>query len=108
MLSYNRENWRDMNKPKDVARQDYGRSKPQPSTMYFAAKAMDEVKKFNKQFNDGHSEVLGKHSGGEATQMHHIFPRSEFAEIAAFVENGTSGFYSFDKLAFVLDVGFAS
>ena len=97
-----------MNKPKDVARQDYGRSKPQPSTMYFAAKAMDEVKKFNKQFNDGHSEVLGKHSGGEATQMHHIFPRSEFAEIAAFVENGTSGFYSFDKLAFVLDVGFAS
>ncbi len=154
LLSYNRENWRDMNKPKDVARQDYGKSNPQPSTMYFAAKAMDEVKKFNKQFNDGHSEVLGKHSGGEATQMHHIFPRSEFSEIAAFVENiialtptqhftlahpsnntskvdaefqymcllaknetvrknvmlsyGTTGFYSFDKLAFVLDVGFAT
>ncbi|MBQ7188054.1 MAG: hypothetical protein IJR99_01420, partial [Kiritimatiellae bacterium] len=108
----------------------------------------------NKQFNDGHSEVLGKHSGGEATQMHHIFPRSVFFEIAAFVENiialtptqhltlahpcnntskvdldfqyscllaknetirknimlsyGTPGFYSFDKLAFVLDVGFGT
>ena len=60
LLSYNRGNWRDVNKPKDVARQDYGKSNPQPSTMYFAAKAMDEVKKFNKQFNDGHSEVLGK------------------------------------------------
>ena len=152
LLSYNKENWRDMNKPKDVARQDYGKPNPQPSAMYFAAKAMDEVKKFNRQFNDGYSEVLGKHSGGEATQMHHIFPRSEFGEIAAFVENiialtptqhftlahpgnntskvdydfqhscllaknetvrknvllgyGTQGFYSFDKLAFVLDVGF--
>ena len=154
LLSYNRENWRDINKPKDVARQDYGKAKPQPSNAYFAAKAMDEVKKFNKQFNDGHSEVLGKHSGGEATQMHHIFPRSEFDEIAAFVENiialtpsqhytlahpgnntskvdpdyqytcllaknetvrknvmlsyGTPGFYAFDKLAFVLDVGFGA
>ena len=152
LLSYNRENWRDINKPKDVARQDYGKAKPQPSNAYFASKAMDEVKKFNKQFNDGHSEVLGKYSGGEATQMHHIFPRSEFDEIAAFVENiialtptqhytlahpgnntskvdpdfqyscllsknetvrknvllnyGVPGFYSFDKLAFVLDVGF--
>lgn len=84
--------------------------------------------------------------------MHHIFPRSGFQEISAFVENiialtptqhftmahpnnntsrvdadfqyscllsknetvrknvmmgfGTPGFYSFDKLAFVLDVGF--
>lgn len=86
--------------------------------------------------------------------MHHIFPRSEFSEIAAFVENiipltptqhftlahpnnntarvdaefqyccllaknetvrknvmlgcGTPGFYSFDKFAFVLDVGFGT
>ena len=154
LLSYNRENWRDMDKPKDVARQDYDKSQQQPSTMYFVEKAMDEVRNFNKQFNDGCSEVLGKYSGGEATQMHHIFPRREFAEIAAFVENiialtptqhctlahprnntfkidsdfqyscllaknetvrknillgyGTSDFYSFDKLAFVLDVGFAS
>ncbi len=152
LLSYNRENWRDTSKPKDVARRDYCTVKPQPSTIYFAAKAMDEVKKFNKQFNDGHSEVLGKYSGGEATQMHHIFPRSGFPEISAFVENiialtptqhfamahpnnntsrvdadfqyscllsknetvrknvmmgfGAPGFYSFDKLAFVLDVGF--
>lgn len=152
LLSYNRGNWRDVNKPKDIARRDYGKANPNPANVYFAAKAMDEVKKFNKRFNDGHSEVLGKHSGGEATQMHHIFPRSEFPEIAAFVENiialtpsqhlalahpgnntskvdpdfqyscllaknetvrknvllnyGPLGFYSFDKLAFVLDVGF--
>ncbi len=154
LLSYNRANWRDMDKPKDVARRDYGKANQQSSSAYFTEKAMDEVKKFNKQFNGGHSEVLGKHSGGEATQMHHIFPRSEFPEIAAFVENvipltptqhftlahpnnntarvdaefqyccllaknetvrknvmlgyGTPGFYSFDKFAFVLDVGFGT
>ena len=151
-LSYNRENGRDVNKPKHVARRDYDKGKQPSFASYFAAKAMDEVKAFNRQFNDGHSEVLGRHSGGEATQMHHIFPRSEFAEIAAFVENiialtptqhlalahpknntsrvdpgfqyecllaknetvrknvllgyGTPGFYTFDKLAFVLDTGF--
>lgn len=153
-LSYNRENWRDTDKPKHVARRDYGKGGAPSSAQYFVEKAMDEVKRFNRQFNDGRSEVLGRHSGGEATQMHHIFPRSEFAEIAAFAENvialtptqhftlahpgnntskvdpgfqyecllaknetvrknvtlgyGTLGFYSFDKLAFVLDVGFGT
>ena len=86
-LSYNRENWRDVNKPKDVARRDYGNASQQPSAAYFTSKAMEEVREFNKANNDGHSEVLGKHSGGEATQMHHIFPRSDFPGIASFVEN---------------------
>ncbi len=87
LLNYNRGNWRDMSKPKDVARCDYAKERPQPSEAYFTAKAMDEVKSFNKEFNGGRSEVLGKHSCGEATQMHHVFPRSEFPDIAVFAEN---------------------
>lgn len=88
MLNYNRLNWRDADKPKDVPRGEFahGPALP-PSSSYFAEKAKDEVRKFNAEYNGGLSEVLGKNSGGEATQMHHIFPRRGFPDFAAFVEN---------------------
>lgn len=88
MLSYNQSNWRDADKPKNVARSDFAKSvSPSPAATYFVTKAKDEVRKFNQQFNSGHSEVIGKGSGGEATQMHHIFPQHEYSDLAAFVEN---------------------
>jgi len=88
MLSYNRLNWRDEGKPKDVARSEYAKGDvPQHPNSYFVSKAKDEVRKFNNAFNGGHSEVLGKHSYGEASQMHHVFPQNEFPDLASFVEN---------------------
>lgn len=152
MLKYNRVNWRDVGKAKDVARKDALAATGLHPDDYFATKAKDEVRRFNMECNGGLSEVLGRHSSGEATHMHHIFPQSGYASLAAFAENiialtpsqhlslahpsghtakispdfqytcllskneticknvlhgfGPTGFYSFDKFAFVLDVGF--
>jgi len=88
MLSYNRLNWRDEDKPKNIARSAFAQNAAQePASAYFATKAKDEVRKFNQAFNGNRSEVLGKNSNGEATQMHHIFPQHEFSDLSAFVEN---------------------
>ena len=86
-LRYNRENWRDAGKEKNVSRRDRAKAGKNHRDSYFPGKAMAEVREFNRVFNGGRSEVLGPQSSGVATQMHHIFPRNEFPDISAFVEN---------------------
>lgn len=88
-LIYNQSNWRDVGKPKDVARSDFKKGvETVSSDSYFVAKAKNEVRKYNLEFNGGFSEVsIGKGSSGEATQMHHMFPQNEFSGLASFVEN---------------------
>ena len=86
-LRYNRENWRDVGKEKNVSRRDRETAEKKHHESYFTTKAMTEVKGFNQSFNGGQSEVLGPQSSGPATQMHHIFPKNSFPDISAFVEN---------------------
>ena len=87
MLRYNRVNWRDAGKSKNVSRQNQCKRNALPSETYFTMKAKDEVKQFNKEFNGEKSEVLYPHSSGVATQMHHIFPQHEFPALSSLVEN---------------------
>lgn len=86
-LLYNRENWRDVGKEKNVSRQNGRNTESVLAEPYFVSKAKKEVSEFNKSFNDGKSEVLGPNSRGFATQMHHIFPRHGFPDLANLVEN---------------------
>ena len=86
-LRYNRENWRDVGKEKSVSRQNRRNRSSVLEEPYFVSKAKKEVSEFNKAFNDGKSEVLGPNSRGLATQMHHIFPRHGFPDLANLVEN---------------------
>lgn len=86
-LMYNRKNWRDLNKDKSITRQeatsDENESQQQEAyNAYYVQKAISQIRKIQSE-----SEVHDQWSQGEATQVHHIFPKSQFPEIAHYLEN---------------------
>src|SRR5690554_482363 len=89
MLMYNRDNFRVIyqSKPKGITRK--GHESPSPSRARFIQYQMDKaiknVKRINKYYNFGLSEVEG--DDNPATETHHIFPKTEFPEISYFEEN---------------------
>lgn len=85
-LMYNRKNWRDLDKAKAQTRQEaitIEEAKQQEEyDAYQVTKAMSLLRKIQID-----SEVKDQYANGEATQVHHIFPKSEFPEIAHYLEN---------------------
>lgn len=85
-LMYNRKNWRDLDKAKAQTRQEaitIEEAKQQEEyDAYQVTKAMNLLRKIQID-----SEVKDQYAIGEATQVHHIFPKSEFPEIAHYLEN---------------------
>lgn len=88
-LMYNDENWRDINKTKEQTRQEnagiQAESTPEQLeifTTYYVGKAIRLIKKLHFK-----SEVPDQWSNGEATHVHHIFPKADFPQFAAYVEN---------------------
>ena len=94
MIMYNQRNWRDIlsEKPKDMTRLEYNATLPKPSddymTIYRINRAKRNLRRFNDRYRCGVTEVYDeRHMQDPATQMHHIFPASEFPEIADYYEN---------------------
>lgn len=91
-IMYNQVNWRDelSGKDKNVARRDFV---PAPSDdngyyKYRVNRAIKKLRQFNDKYNRSRSEVTDTMAiGTAATHIHHIFPRSEFEEIADYLEN---------------------
>lgn len=85
-LMYNRKNWRDLNKEKSVTRQEAAEetvdSHQEAYNDYYVKKAIALIRKIQHE-----SEVHDSWGNGDATQVHHIFPRSQFPQIAHYVEN---------------------
>lgn len=86
-LMYNRKNWRDLNKEKSISRQEAVEDtsdldQQEAYNSYHVQKAIAQIKKIHSE-----SEVHDLWSNGEATQVHHIFPKSKFPEIAHYLEN---------------------
>lgn len=86
-LMYNRPNFRDRTKNKNITRQEnlIPQSQDrleQPYYLYLIQKATKLIKKLHIE-----SEVRDNLSAGLATQVHHIFPKSEFPDIAHYLEN---------------------
>lgn len=86
-LMYNRKNWRDLNKDKSITRQEaemeiIDSEQQEAYNAYYVQKAIALIQKIQKE-----SEVHDQWADGEATQVHHIFPKSQFPEIAHYVEN---------------------
>ncbi|KAA6512743.1 restriction endonuclease [Helicobacter pylori] len=88
-LNYNRINWRDIGKDKNITRQEYDliNSKRIANSNYLILKAKKVVKQYNDNFNHSLSEVKGENETVQATQMHHIFPVQDFSLIADYIEN---------------------
>lgn len=86
-LMYNRVNWRDIDKDKTQTRQETlseieSDEKQQAINAYYVQKAIALIRKIHTT-----SEVRDQWSMGEATQVHHIFPKSMFPQIAHYIEN---------------------
>ena len=85
-LMYNRKNWRDHDKAKSQTRQeaasDAERLQQEAYDSYQVTKAMNLLRKIQVE-----SEVKDQFSIGEATQVHHIFPKAQYPEIAHYLEN---------------------
>lgn len=90
-LFYNRPNWRDVGKNKDITRNEYKEKNEisfEKFTEYKVQKAKNKLRFYNEKYRDGKSEVEenGQYPSG-AINMHHIFPRADFPEISDYLEN---------------------
>ena len=88
-LMYNRRNWRDINKKKGETREEY---EQRNTTLEAKANAyvkynLNKAKNIIKKLHGLTSEVQDEFSNGEATQIHHIFMKSQYPEIASYFEN---------------------
>lgn len=85
-MMYNKKNWRDLDKEKSITRQEAlnkeETEKQDAINSYYVQKAISIIRKTHKE-----SEVKDQWGIGEATQVHHIFPKSNFPELAHYVEN---------------------
>ena len=85
-LMYNRKNWRDLNKDKSITRQEAQEQQDveqqEAYNAYYVQKAMNLLRKIQID-----SEVHDQYGNGEATQVHHIFPKSQFPQLAHYLEN---------------------
>jgi hypothetical protein len=83
-LMYNERNWRDLKKAKSITRQEAKATTDQQEVHsdYLVAKAMEFIRKKYAE-----SEVKDKWANVRADYVHHIFPRSEFAGLAMYLEN---------------------
>ena len=90
-LKYNRINWYDEynNKDKILTRKEYEQINCalQANVHYNIQKAKKIVRRYNDKYNKGLSEVRQENENVPATQIHHIFPASEFPIISNFIEN---------------------
>ena len=86
-LMYNRKNWRDLNKEKTITRQEaiedsIDLEQQEAYNNYYVQKAIAQIRKLHTE-----SEVHDQWRQGDATQVHHIFPKSKYPEIAHYLEN---------------------
>lgn len=88
-LMYNRPNWRDIDKNKNISRNEavYEHEslmieQNEAYSNYQVQKVMNMIKKMYSI-----SEVNDQWANGAATQVHHIFPKAQFPAIAHYLEN---------------------
>ena len=90
-IQYNRVNWRDelSGKEKDKTRieSESDISKKIALINYTVNKAKKNMRNYNDKIYFGESEVFDENERVKATQVHHIFPQSEFPKIADYLEN---------------------
>lgn len=88
-LMYNRKNWRDIAKKKGETREEYesrvneSKNKNDAYVRYTVNKATNIIRKLHSPT----SEIIDGLEVGTATQVHHIFMKSEYPEIESYIEN---------------------
>lgn len=86
-IRYNRVNWRDVDKPKGVSRQEYASTIDNEVKDYagYFERSVNQAKKFVRDLEQ-YSEVH-HYPAYTATDAHHIFMKSEYPDLADMPEN---------------------
>ncbi|WP_010321218.1 hypothetical protein [Mesomycoplasma ovipneumoniae] len=92
-LLYNKANWRDelSGKDKSVTREEYEDTLDQTKSKAYAKYTVNKAKKVLREYNatyySSKSEIEQGTETVIATQAHHIFPQSDYPQIAGYIEN---------------------
>lgn len=89
-LMYNRKNWRDVIKLRGETRQDYearAKQEVEKTRKAFVKFTIEKAKRLIRFRYNSVSEVSDEFSNGQATQVHHIFPKVDFPQIESYLEN---------------------
>jgi len=85
-LMYNDINWRDVGeKNKRTTRNEYQLLEEQRPN--YSEYEVTKAKNLVVKIHGGTSEIQDEWANGDATQKHHIFPKSEYLEFGAYIEN---------------------
>jgi len=88
-LMYNRPNWRDVDKSKSTSRNEaiseHENLMIEQNEAYSDYQVQKAMKMIRKMYTA--SEINDQWANGEATQIHHIFPKAEFPLLAHYLEN---------------------
>ena len=87
---YNRKNWRDVSKLRSETRQEYETRAKQiveNRKNAFVRFTTEKAKRLIRIRCQDISEVHDGLAVGQATQVHHIFPKSDYLEIESYLEN---------------------
>lgn len=92
-LMYNRRNWRDITKRKNETREEYELRSEEKKIEFEKYKLayvkynLNKAKSIIRNLHHPISEIQDEFAAGEARDVHHIFMKSEYPEIATFLEN---------------------
>lgn len=88
-LMYNRPNWRDIDKNKGISRNEaiseHENLMIEQNVAYSDYQVQKALNMIRKMYNQ--SEINDQWANGEATQVHHIFSRADFPQLAHYLEN---------------------
>jgi len=84
-IRYNRQNWRDVDKPKGMSRQEFAEQTTTTNENGYYERAINQAKRFVRDLEQ-YSEVH-HYPSYMATDAHHIFMKSEYPELADMPEN---------------------
>jgi len=89
-LMYNRKNWRDIKKKREETRKEYelrAKDEMEYRKLAYIKYTLNKAKNIIKKVHGVTSEVRDELSIGEATNIHHIFMKSQYPQIASYLEN---------------------
>ena len=87
-LMYNRINWRDKDKNKKLTRDESKqREVKECNELFYIDYQVNKAIRWIKKMHGTESEVHDELSTGRATEVHHIFPKSTYPQLASYLEN---------------------
>lgn len=87
-LMYNKVNWRDKDKKKNLTRDESKRTEVKEcNELFYIDYQVNKAIRLIKKMHGTESEIHDELSSGNATEVHHIFPKAKYPQLASYLEN---------------------